>query len=138
VWIRPRAGTNQFRNIRQGPFRAIRIEPRTDVEHPGVQTPGDVGVLAIVGNQPIKQIQAGHGPCNLGSVDIAIHPQGGLILVFSRLETRNDRQPDVPAFVALADAREAHQLRIDLRNLPQDAGEIGVAVVDVEARAAHA
>src|SRR5690349_21181610 len=79
VGVGARAGADELRRIGQRPFRAIGIDARADIEGAGIEAAGDVVVVAIAAGQRVEQIETRAGRRDLGRVDVAVHPQRGLL-----------------------------------------------------------
>ena len=123
------AGADQAGGVGQGPLGPVRVEAGADVEGPGVQAAGDLGIAAVPLEEGVQEEQEGAGGGQLPGVDVAVHPQGGLLRVRAGGAVGHRGQPDVPPLVAGAQALQAQQVRAGLGVGPQEAGEVLVAVV---------
>ncbi len=103
IGIGPGAGTDQLGHVRERPLRAVGIYARTDVEGAGVETTGDLGVAPIAGKQALDEMKAGAGTRQFSGVDVAVHPEGGLIHVEPGLVAGDTHHVDFAPFVALTD-----------------------------------
>jgi len=131
------AGAHPFGSIGQRPFRAVRIDAWTDVENAGVQRPGDIGIAAVLGYQLIQKVQIGSRRRDLGRVNVAVNPECGLVDGGTGRTIRDADQPDVPAFVTLADRFERYQLRMLGSERMNDLGQLGVTDKVVKADGRH-
>ena len=111
VGVGPRARADDLRHVGERPFRAVRIEARTDVENARIEAARHVLVLAVTGDEVVQQIQARHRSRDLGRVDVAVDPQRGLVAIVAGVEARRGREPDVAALEAAADALDAQEAR---------------------------
>jgi hypothetical protein len=70
-------------------------------------------------------------------VDVAIHPERGLVAGRAGCRIRHRRQPEIAAFVTLAEAFQPHQLRVFLCKGVQDVGQISIAIKAVKMQVDH-
>jgi len=137
IGVRARAGADQARLIGQQPFRAVRIDARAHVEGARIQATGDGLVLTVARGQTPDQVQARAGRRHLGSVDVAINPQRRFLLRRPGLEIGDRCQPDITAFVTLAQAFQPDQIGEFLRIGVQKRGKLLVAVEAIESNGRH-
>ncbi len=132
VGVRPRAGPDPFRLVGQRPLGAVRIDARAYVERARVEHARHVGVLAVLRDQRVQEVEIGCRGGHLGRVDVAVHPECRLLGGRSRLAVGDRHHPDVAALVAFPDRLERHEVRIFADERVQQFGEFGVAVEAVE------
>jgi hypothetical protein len=82
--------------------------------------------------QLVQPVQAGRAGGELGGMDVAVHPERGLVGVGTGDAVGDDGQPDVPALVALADGPHLHQPGQGLGVGVKQAGQFLVAIETVE------
>ena len=134
VGVRPGRRADMARLVGQRQLGAVRVEPRAEVDHPGVEQLGDAGVAAVARCQLVQPVQAGGGGGQLGGVDVAVDPDRRLVGVSAGGGIGQHQQPDVAALEALADRAQLHQgwprSCVRLQQLRQ----LSVAIEGIEAR----
>ena len=73
---------------------------------------GDIGVAAVLGYQLIQKVQIGGRRRDLGRMNVAVNPECRLVDGGTGRAIGDADQPDVAAFVTLADRFERYQLRM--------------------------
>ena len=134
VGVVARAAANMARLVGQRQLGAVGVQARHHVDHARVQQVLDLHVGVVSRQQLVQPVQAGGAGSQLGGVDVAVHPEGGLVGVGAGAGVRQRQQPDVAAFMALAQAAELHELRRRIGVILQQAREFVVAVELVETR----
>src|SRR6185437_3599014 len=137
VGIGARAGADELWRIGQRPLRAIGIDAGADVEGARIEAAGNCIITAVAGGQCVEQIEAGARRRDLSRVDIAVHPERGLLARLAGREVRHCDHPDVSSLVAPADALDAHQLGIFLSEGVNQPRQVIVAIEAVECYLRH-
>ena len=137
VRIRPRARADPFRLVGERPFGAVRIDPRAEVERARVERARDVGILAVLRDERVQEVEVRGRRRDLGRMDVAVDPERGLFGGGTGRGVGDRQHPDVAAFVALADRFDRDELRIFGGEGLQERGEFGVAIEAVEGDGGH-
>ncbi len=109
---RPRTGArpDEARPLGERQLGAVGVQAWDDVERAGVEDAGDSLVAAVLGEEPVDQVERGGRTRHLHRVDVGLDQKCGLLERRPGLGVRDRGQPDVPALVALADRLEGEQL----------------------------
>ena len=135
--IGARARADPFRLVGERPFGAVGIDPRTDVERARVERARDVGIVAVLRDERMQEVERRGRRGHFGRMDVAVDPEGGLFAGRAGCAVRDGQYPDVAAFVALADRLDRDEARMLARERVQQVGELGVAMETVEGDLRH-
>jgi hypothetical protein len=109
--IGPGGRADEARLVGQRQLGAVGVQARAEVDHPGVEQLGDPGIAAMPGHQLVQPVQAGGAGRQLTGMDVAVDPDGRLVLVIAGGAVGDDHQRDVTPFVALAQHPQVDQVR---------------------------
>src|SRR5215470_12683133 len=112
VRVGTRARAHPFWLVGERPFGAVGVYARTDVEHARIQRARDVGIAAVTADQVVEEVHRGSRCRDLGRVDVAVDPEGGLVEGGPAGRVCHGGKPDVPALVALAYRLQSNEFRI--------------------------
>ena len=115
--------------------RAVRVHARDDVERARVERVRHPLVVAVPVQEPVEEVQRRGRAGELHRVDLGVDEDRRLLLRRPRLEVRHRREPDLAAFVRLADRLEREQARETRRPRRRASPELGVRVEAIEADA---
>ena len=88
----------------------------------------------VVAEQVVQPVQAGGAARQLGGMDVAVCPEGGLVGVGAGVPVGQREQPDVAALEALADGAQRQQIGPRRGVVVQQPRQLGMAVELVETR----
>ncbi|MEY2948348.1 MAG: hypothetical protein RL084_1745, partial [Pseudomonadota bacterium] len=80
----------------------------------------------------VQPIQTGRAGRQFGRVDVAIHPEGGLVDVCACTFTRDHQDPNGSVFVAAAQFSQLDQVGPGVGEILKQLGEFGVLVKAIE------
>ena len=132
--IAPRARADVARPVAQRELGAVGVQARTQVDSARVEQVGDLWVAAVARHQVMQVIQHRGAGGQLGGVDVAVGPERRLVGVRPGRAVGDAHRPDLAPLETAADRFEADEIRISGGVFPQQRGERGVLVEDVEAR----
>ncbi len=132
--VRPRAGADVARPVGQRQLGPIGVQARHHVDHTGVQQMRDLRVAAVARDELVQVVQAGGRGGQLGGVDVAVDPEGGLVHIEAGGRVGQHHDPDVAALIAFADRAHAHEIGAGLGVGEQQLRQRLVAVELIEAR----
>ena len=135
--VRTGAGAHPLRLVGERPFGAVGVDPRANVERTGVQGARHVGILAVLRDERLHEIERGGGRRDFGRMDVAVDPERRLLRRRTGRGVGDGQHPDVASLVALADRLDRHEVRIFGGEGVEDRREVGVAVEAVEGDAGH-
>ncbi len=112
VRIGPGAGTDDPGLVRQRPFGSIGVDARDDVKSARIESLGDTGFLPVTGDELVNEIQHRCRTCHFAGMQVAIHPQGRLLVVRTGGKIGCRYQPDLPSFVAFSNTFQPQQVGV--------------------------
>ena len=137
VRIRPRARAHPSRLVGERPFGAVGIDPRTEVERTRIERARHVGVVSVLRDERVKEIEIRRGRSDLRRMDVAVDPKCRFFCSGPRPRVGGGHHPDVAAFVALSNRFDGEQVGILASERVQDLAQFGVAVETVESNCGH-
>ena len=66
----------------------------------------DLFIFSIFRGERVDEIQTRRRRRDFGRMDVAVHPQGGLVRIITGFEIRCGDEPDISALITFADAFE--------------------------------
>ena len=135
--VAPRRRADVARPVGEREFGAVGVQARAQVDRARVEQPGDLAarfaVGAVRGHEVVQVVQHRRARGQFGGVDVAVGPEGRLVLGRAGRGVGDGGDPDVAALEALADARDRDQPGVGVGIVEQQPGQRVVAVEGVEA-----
>jgi hypothetical protein len=126
--IRARGGADELRLVGERPFGAVGIDARADVDRARVEQSRHLRVVAVSALERVQVAEARGGRRELGRVDVAVHPERGLVRGRSGRGVGDGDDMDVASLMAPADRFDGEEGRLALREPLEDRGQVAMPV----------